>query len=712
MSCYRLRRLDEKSVVNNRGKDLIDSGANLDVSQLLLLLWNHKFRIFFLMLASLAGALYLTSKLTPYYETTATILVDVDQANVTNIASVQSDGGFDKDTLLTEVQVLGSSRLLNNVIAELQLQIDPEFNSALVETSGPTFSLVYAFRATASRLLGSTDAAATPDPDLALRREKLETLDNLREAVTFTPVVGSKVIKVSARADDPVTAAAIANTISRNYIDDKALAYRAKTQNAVAWLETYILDLGAEVNEAEANFEKLREQLSAEAGQSIENTESQMQLLNGSITNATVRAAELEAQYRQQSSYLEQGNLDAILVGSQAFRSRERREEAERIVLVLANELDAANKEVEIVREKMRKLEEQTAFQRKRQLELTQLERRAASSRRLYETMLTRAQEIDAQNNLQPIFAQLISPADIPINANTTREKLILVFSVLFGLGAALVSIVLQRALNSKVIDITALQSATKYEIIGRLPKTKERSLKKMLVSLVANQDSNFSDAIRRLRNRLLPHAQPGHRPARVMMFTSSIADEGKTTCSLAFAMACRNIALKAIIVDCDIRRANTQLAQFVASPHSLADFLVGDVEMSDIVSFIEGTDVTVIRGIDQTGYDHPGGSDILSYAGMDALIASLRKVFDVVILDVAPSVLFPDSEMLAKYTNDVVYVVKWGSTPLELVTQGVAELEKADAPIAGIVVNQINEGKAAQMTQYQNVEYYRTRYN
>jgi uncharacterized protein involved in exopolysaccharide biosynthesis/Mrp family chromosome partitioning ATPase len=691
---------------------IMDRYYKLDVVRFIRFSWLYKVRIFAFTIAGLMLAHFLVSKLAPIYESTSTLLIDVDQADITNITRVQDGQEFDKVTLLTEVQILSSALLLQKVATKLNLYSDPEFNVSLSEDHRENATPESFLDLVETWLSGPLDSAAEHSPAEKEQRVNQAILNTLQKKLTFSPVVGSKVVKITARADDPTTAALIANTISEQYILDKQLADRGQTQTASQFLETQISDLGSEVSTVEKAVEVLREQLSNDAGQSIENTERQMQLLNGSITNATVRAVELEAIYRQQSANLSSGNIDAILVDTEFFKARNRAEEAERIVIGLKNELDASNKEVAIIADKLRKLEEQSSYQRKRQLELTQLERKAVSARRLYETMLIRAQEIDAQKSLQPTFAQLISPAAIPISPNTTREKLIYVFAVVFGLVAAVGSALLQRAINSKVIDLEVLEHTFGYPLIGRLPKTNISSMEGLVTALYENRDSNFNDAMRRMRNRALQVIPAESSNGLVVMFTSSVANEGKTTSSLAFASVCQSIGLKTIVVDCDIRRANTELSELLTfKRHSLTDYLNGHCELTEVISRISNTEISVIQGIESKNYEREGGSDVLSSISMDLMIESLKHIFDVVILDVAPSVLFPDSEILVRYANAVIYVVKWGTTQIELVKHGISDLEKVDAPIAGFLVNSIDEKKASRLTHYQDLDYYRAKY-
>ena len=76
-------------------------------------------------------------------------------------------------------------------------------------------------------------------------------------------------------------------------------------------------------------------------------------------------------------------------------------------------------------------------------------------------------------------------------------------------------------------------------------------------------------------------------------------------------------------------------------------------------------------------------------------MITKLKEAFDIVIIDSAPLQLVSDAQILSQFSSTVIYVVKADSTPYQVAQNGLKKLRRVNAPILGVVLNQLDLEKA-----------------
>jgi Mrp family chromosome partitioning ATPase len=99
-----------------------------------------------------------------------------------------------------------------------------------------------------------------------------------------------------------------------------------------------------------------------------------------------------------------------------------------------------------------------------------------------------------------------------------------------------------------------------------------------------------------------------------------------------------------------------------------------------------------------------------LSSQTFEKLIDQLTQSYDLVILDTPPSLVVTDARIISKLADAVVYIVQWNKTPRSAVNEGLKELLSVNAPVAGLVMTQVNEARASKYS-YAGYKYYRGKY-
>jgi polysaccharide biosynthesis transport protein len=258
--------------------------------------------------------------------------------------------------------------------------------------------------------------------------------------------------------------------------------------------------------------------------------------------------------------------------------------------------------------------------------------------------------------------------------------------------------IFLREVLNNTYRSAQQLEAVTGEPVLGSIPGIGWRMRRRdVLKFFKANPKSSLAESVRSLRTSIL--FSNVDNPPQVVMFTSSVPREGKSTTSMLMAMTSRQMGKSAIIVDCDLRLP------------ALARLLNADDGQPGLLSVIAGTatlDEAIFRDA-ETGLDvlmtkpsEPrsalNAADVLASNRFRDLIQHLKESYDLVILDTPPAVVVADARILAPLADAVVFVVRWNHTPRGAVLDGFKELQAVNAPIAGMALTLVNE---AQISQY-----------
>jgi succinoglycan biosynthesis transport protein ExoP len=226
---------------------------------------------------------------------------------------------------------------------------------------------------------------------------------------------------------------------------------------------------------------------------------------------------------------------------------------------------------------------------------------------------------------------------------------------------------------------------------LGVLQKIKG-FMKKGFVSELAffnDTQSTFAEAVRTVRTSVLMSALDD--PHKVVVITSSVPEEGKTTLSFNLACALGQVK-KVLLVDGDLRRPKIgRLVGRDSRAPGLADLVAGQAQVSQCVFFDERAGIHILSA----GTVPPNPLELLSSRRFEDVITKLKEAFDIVLIDSAPLQLVSDAQVLSQFASSVIYVVKADSTPYQVAQNGLKKLRRVSASVLGVVLNQLDIEKA-----------------
>ena len=190
----------------------------------------------------------------------------------------------------------------------------------------------------------------------------------------------------------------------------------------------------------------------------------------------------------------------------------------------------------------------------------------------------------------------------------------------------------------------------------------------------------------------------------RVIMLTSSISGEGKSTVAIDLAKSFKELGAKVLLIDTDMRKS--YLKHYVRDyrhqvHYGLSHYLTGQCKLNEAMYKTEEEVYVVFAGPVP-----PNPSELLSNKRMENLIAKSRDLFDYIIIDCPPIGAVIDAAIVSKLCDGAIIVVEAGKVSYRM-AQGVKEqLDASGCPILGVVLNKVDLRKKGRY--YKSYYYYK----
>ncbi|WP_179379306.1 GumC family protein [Jannaschia marina] len=558
----------------------------------------------------LAGALaYASVKLIrPSYFSYVEVLLDTRQERVVGVEQVVSDLNVTNSVVAGEIAVMRSNVLLGRVVDDLGLVTHPDFDPTL--DSGP--SLIDRAMIRLGWAEPMPEAEGTPETGLTEADRRNIVIWKVRRNLSAYQDGISYVISVSMRAHDPELAAAVANAVAEQYIQDQLNAKLSATQRAIAWLDNRLIELETQLREAEDAVVDFTAQQVIEEGGDEQSVALQLAEMNRMIVAARDDRAAAEARLSHTRSLMAEtgpeGAAAALdtprlvrLDGELAALERERAQLATRLgprhpeMLEVQLALDDLRRDrLDAIRAGVAELEAEVAQAYGREasiaadiqtaqllqvdlsrasVRLSQLSRSASAMRQVYESFLARFQETTQQLEFQRPDARVITRAEPALAPARPRGKLILAVALVLGTVLGMVAALIREVNDPAPRTARDLSGLTNLPVIGVVPEVwrrgrffgragawQTRHLRRV-------KPSRYVQALTMLHGTL--RATDWTR-GQVLLVTGSEEGAGATTTALGLARLSARAGERVAIVEADPSR--TALRKRLGSGRAVAD--------------------------------------------------------------------------------------------------------------------------------------------
>ena len=245
---------------------------------------------------------------------------------------------------------------------------------------------------------------------------------------------------------------------------------------------------------------------------------------------------------------------------------------------------------------------------------------------------------------------------------------------------------------NNTVHNEDELKQVLNLPCLGQMPNVKVR---KDVCPLIfkGKKIPAFTEGIRLLCLRV--EKAMGEDQKKVLLISSAISGEGKTTISVNLSIALAKKGKRVLLIDCDLRNPSVAKALQISdnSTNSFIEYLQGSADVRDILIPTEFNNLTIING--GSGKES-SAAELLSQEQTAQLIQAARNLFDYVILDTPPCSLLEDAAEIANMADCGLMVIRQDLATRDQIWDGVQRLTDEKLPLIGCAFNGVRKSLSA----------------
>lgn len=689
---------------------------------------------FFALVVALVAVYSLVA--TPVYEGTVQLLADNERNQTLNFteglgAIIQSNDMA--EYFNTQKTIISSRNFADRVVRKLQLDKNPYFKDRKAKNSG---GMVASVSSTIRSMLPAKAKPTALFPEYKFREELDPSLtDMVLDATTLKIGNKSNILTINFTATNPTVAAIMANGIAETYLehnlDIKVKPYR----DAAEWLSSRLVESRAKVGESETMLQRYKEGTGVTSFETKESVISQrLQELMTQQVQAEGKRHETEIKYRQMLSVINKPELLTTVpdimsnLVIQGLRSEEltlRRQISELSekfgekhpqIIKARSQLDMVKRNINLEARKMLnvvKAEYEVALNRenstRREIEgqkqqVLGLSRKAidfnviagesGSNKQFYELLLKKLQEASLSGGMSVSSIQIIDTAVVPDSPIKPQRAKNLLLGLLVGMFGGISLAFFLEYMDDTIKTAEDVDRFLQLPLLDIVPLSEAKNGPLFILN---DPKSNMAEAYRTIRTGIMLSSLD-EEPLKVLLVTSAIPNEGKSTTATNLAIAMAQMGERVLLVDIDMRRHNLHELFNIDNSVGISDVIVDPSRLPDAVRAVEAVpNLHIITG----GTLAPNPSELLGSDRMRNLVTGMKDKFDRIILDSPPLLPFSDSLVLSRLADGVV-LVAWGAkTPRDVIQQAGQLLKGANARIIGVVLNRIDTSKHSSYAYY-----------
>ena len=623
---------------------------------------KHRFVILLMVALGLMIGVWVAITRVPIYQAKATLVIEPEQANLTSVEGAVIFAGPSWRFYETQYQLLRSRLVAQRAAQKLPDKSDPPST-----TDGPQFGPGQ-WWAEIKALLSLRPANSAQDKTRTLANEvtRHRLTHTVQQGIGVQGDDNSELVVVSYDSPNPEFAADVANAVVDAYIELGLESRLDKVKRASSWLTERIEDLRQKVVESEATLQAFQDKEGMIDLKSREElTSSKLSILNQEYVAAQRRYSELAKRY---------GPKHPKIIASKA-------------------ELNAAQKRLDSE-------SRQVVNTQKKEFELAKLEREVATNRQLYEMFLTRFKETDISTDYTLSNARVVDRAQIPTTPYKPDKAAIVGIWFIIGSILGIVIAFLREYLDNTFSSTDKVEEKLRLPVLGVVPllKLKAKPQKHEPVTdlgiperyYIFKSQSSFAEAINHIRTGTTYSNVDA--PPRVIVITSAVQGEGKTTLATNLALSYAQLG-RTLLIDADLRKPRVAHITGVQQGAGLVEYVAGDEKLpSCVITDPDCSNLVILK----SGTVPPNPLELLSSKKLKLTLAELRDKFDHIVIDTAPVLPVSDAIVLGHIADAVLMVVQSERTTFKMAQDALRRMDSANINPLGIVLSQVKHRKSS----------------
>ena len=352
------------------------------------------------------------------------------------------------------------------------------------------------------------------------------------------------------------------------------------------------------------------------------------------------------------------------------------KEEAGAYATAAHAEYEAALANETLLREQVASLQSELLDLQGRSVQFNILKRESDTNRQLYDALLQRYKEIGVAGGGASNNVSMVDPA-LPgyrFKPDIRRSALI---GLLLGLMLSFALAFLLERLDETIKTPEDIERHLRLPVLGIVPKVGESTIDAM----AEDTRSSFSEAYRSLRTGLQYATEAG--APKILLVTSAVAGEGKTTTALMLARKFAQLGVKVLVIDADLRRPSLHKRLNVDNGMGLSEYLAGETDGPDMFKPTTQANLTVVT----SGATPSNPAELLAAARFRSLLTMAAQTFDQVIIDGPPLLGLADVPIIANAADGTLIAIEAGRARIGVLRGALKRLFAVRARITGALL-------------------------
>ncbi|MCG3862855.1 MULTISPECIES: polysaccharide biosynthesis tyrosine autokinase [unclassified Photobacterium] len=678
-------------------------------------LWIVLLTVVFCTLAFLKSPLSTNS-----YSATSTLMIDATPPKPISLQNLPNYDPTQKEFYATQYALLRSNVIATKVIDNLDLTHNADFMG--IDTSHHD-SIKAKIKQWLIDLKQPSDGSVSVNDSLThTTPAQLKALQIFAKNLLITPIDKTQLVMVTYTSKDPTLAANIANAVGQAYINYYVDINEETNKKASKWLTSRLTELKTQLNDSE---KKLTDYLAKEK---LINTIAVDELANSELINLTNRLAAITDKRVQTESlyttlrgnhHLSYNQIDSIseisnhpqirditnaetdaenVVAELSKRygpKHEKMLEAEsqlktirarkdrmlkRLVEGVHKELESNERQERELSAEINKKKEEFQSLAVKKLHYQSLKQEVDTNKRLLQAFLDRQKETLATDNYKDSIAHFTDYALKAYPSGPNIKKNVLIAGII-GFGLALCLLFAIQFFDTTVESSEEFERYFPLFSLGDLPFIKRLAKKKHPIdeqTLHIKEKAAFFEGIRNIRTALNLALTPDQR---IVMITSALANEGKTTLAVNLAQSLAQTE-KVALIHVDLHNRGTALS----TPKGLSELLNNTLSINDVMTKPNLDNLLIIPA----GEPVSDPQELLSSPRFNAILDELKQHVDKIIIDTPASLMSSDALIVAKASDVTLLTVAANKTKRNDIEQAIHKFSAYEINIDAVVLNKV----------------------
>jgi capsular exopolysaccharide synthesis family protein len=700
-----------------------EEASGIEVTHVLRIFWRRRWVLASVFVLLFAFGYGIIKALPQRYTGEAVLILEVARGKAVDVESAAAQLDHDRAVINSEMDVLRSRALAEQVVDWFGLTENPEFD--------PTRRLSWSNALSLPSLL-----ALLPQPVQHWLKNASEPANRALPGQLRTMVVNrvlsslsvendgqSNTVYLHVEAEEPTTAAVLANAFADFYLESDLRYREGTTEHAATWIKGKLDELRQQVTAADRAVQTFREQhqiIEVDHGPLIDqqlaelsrelSAASATRMLRQSESEALLRAGsgagvfgvpriaasplvqelrsqqnELLAEHAEAGSQLGPRHNRMIEIESRLREVQDRlNQEVARVRAQIETDLQVARAQELALNGQLQAFMKQREAADRASITLRQLTSEAASARSLFDAFVQGLSRNAAEVGVSDANARILSRAVPPLFPSFPPRNLLLLLTIVLALLLAVIAVAVVEFLDRGYRDPADLERTHGMPVLGQIPLTGFQGVGDQHPSftLIKHPASQFADAVQTVCTALTSAQEK-----QVVLVTSAVPGEGKTALAIALGRLAACSSKRVLLIDCDLRHPRVGRSLGQTSEYGIAELWEGRATVDQAFHFDKASSLMFLPAIGSVPF--PGvilGSDFLH-----RLVQGARQQFDLVLLDSPPVGIVSDAMALSVLADVTIVAIRWGRTPRSAVATALKKLAAVGRPAYAAVFSHVD---------------------